>query len=173
MGTNFCTTSKLTEEEIRLSRSSCIPQKQKKVIFVKYIQRIWRKFKSLKISYKEKLNFTIHLLNTKSGLNNEFVSLQEMNCKTNKIVLDIESKLVKFTPTPEIHYFPFSFLREPVRLSDGSIYHGYWNIEGLNHGYGILIREQGSKYEGFFENDKLSGRGRFIDSQGAFYYEGL
>jgi hypothetical protein len=57
-------------------------------------------------------------------------------------------------------------------LKDGAIYHGQWNENGKKHGYGILIRNDGSKYEGFFYEDFLQGRGRYIEKEGKFYYEG-
>ncbi len=156
---NFLTPHK-NDEQLKLNAS-------------RKIQRSWRKFESRKKTIKERLEETIHHLDTKSTQDNEFVSIDRMNMKTSNTVFGLERKLGKFIQTPEIHYFPFSKIRDPLKQFDGSIFYGYWNMDGLKHGYGVLVRSDGSKYEGFFENDKLSGRGRFIDGQGAFYYEGM
>ena len=62
------------------------------------------------------------------------------------------------------------FKKPPIKFQDeGSIYKGEWNIEGKKHGYGILITKEGSKYEGFWKNDHLDGKGRFIEKRGNYY----
>ena len=63
--------------------------------------------------------------------------------------------------------------RKPILLSDGSIYKGQWGKEGKRYGYGILIRNDGSKYQGYWENDQINGYGRYIEGTGSFYYEGI
>lgn len=102
----------------------------------------------------------------------QFVTVEEMLSKISKQVLEVESKLPPFNREPEIRQFLTVFEREPLVIKEGGIYHGYWNEEGLKHGYGVLVRDDGSKYEGFFFNDSINGRGRYIDHQGCFYYEG-
>lgn len=42
------------------------------------------------------------------------------------------------------------------------IYKGYWSIEKLKNGYGVLINSEGSKYEGTFRKGKLEGLGKYI-----------
>ena len=56
--------------------------------------------------------------------------------------------------------------------TEGLIYDagGQWK-DGLPHGYGKLVYQDGSIYTGYFENGVPHGQGRFISSQG-WYYEG-
>jgi hypothetical protein len=58
------------------------------------------------------------------------------------------------------------------QYDDGSIYYGYYNANYEKEGYGILILPDGSKFQGFFKNNKMTGRGRLISSDGD-YYEGM
>ena len=162
---------KSAEEEIKLANNYLenMPYNNINVInSILKIQMRWRFFISFKKMIKQKLIDAFKFTDI-----NSIISIEEMITKISKHIVEIDYKLGRFNPQPELYFYPFSILREPILLNDGSIYYGSWNIYGLKHGYGILIRKQGSKYEGFFENDKLCGRGRYIDSQGAFYYEGI
>jgi hypothetical protein len=51
------------------------------------------------------------------------------------------------------------------------IYEGFWNLKGKYEGYGILVKADGSKYEGFWKDGLLEGIGRFFSNDGN-YYEG-
>ena len=112
-------------------------------------------------------------LDQKSQQDNEFVSIENMKSKISLNVFETEKKLSPFNKEPEINEFLFSFEREPIQLKDGAVYFGQWNEKGQRHGYGVLVRVDGSKYEGFFYEDLLQGRGRYIESEGKFYYEGI
>ena len=52
------------------------------------------------------------------------------------------------------------------------VYQGYWSLDKKKYGYGILINNDGSKFEGMFRNGKLEGQGRYITINGD-YFEGL
>ena len=58
-----------------------------------------------------------------------------------------------------------------VLMENNVIYKGFWSMKGDREGYGELFYTDGSKFEGFFVNDTMSGRGRIINVQGD-YYEG-
>ena len=171
MGADYCGQAKFNEEECYLN-SENLNDENKKTLSAWKIQKNWKMFETLKKKKTQKLCDSINLLNEKAYLEHEFATLEQMQMQVGSKVIETEKKLHKFNLYPELHFFKFSKCREPIKLNDESIYHGYWNMEGQKHGYGILIRKDGSKYEGFFENDKLQGRGRFIDSQASFYYEG-
>jgi hypothetical protein len=136
------------------------------------IQNSWKKMNVVK-TYKIKRLLEIKKsLDEKSSNENEFVTLEYMQSKVNPKVIETEKTLPAFNQEPEIRQFQLCFEREPILLKDGAIYFGQWNPNGQKHGYGILVRNDGSKYEGFFFNDTLQGRGRYIEPQGNFYYEG-
>ena len=48
-------------------------------------------------------------------------------------------------------------------------YSGYVNIDNEKHSYGVLLFNDGSKYEGYFRNNLFHGWGRLIDSDGTLY----
>lgn len=54
---------------------------------------------------------------------------------------------------------------------DNTFYKGFLNKSWKKEGFGLLHLPDGSKYEGYFKNDKMNGKGRLINSEG-FYYEG-
>lgn len=55
------------------------------------------------------------------------------------------------------------------KLHNNDIYQGTWNIEKKFHGYGILVKSDGSKYQGFWEHGLLVGEGRFYTATGDFF----
>ena len=57
--------------------------------------------------------------------------------------------------------------RPLIELENGARYQGEW-IEGTNirQGYGIQIWSDGSKYEGWWRDNKANGRGRLIHADG-------
>jgi hypothetical protein len=63
------------------------------------------------------------------------------------------------------------FTRKPILFSDGTIYHGQWSYAGYRYeGFGYLIKQDGSKMEGLWNNGDFI-RGRIFQTNGS-YYEG-
>lgn len=54
-------------------------------------------------------------------------------------------------------------------INDSAYYIGCLNYEGEKHGYGVLIKKNGCKYQGFWRNNSFIGWGRYIDSDGNMY----
>lgn len=50
-----------------------------------------------------------------------------------------------------------------------AFYKGTVTINNERHGLGILLQEDGTKYEGYWRNDNFTGWGRYIDSNGNLY----
>lgn len=57
----------------------------------------------------------------------------------------------------------------PMRLGNGGVYIGEWTSAGLRHGRGIQIMGDGSKFEGWWWQDRAQGQGRLITSVGDVY----
>lgn len=82
-------------------------------------------------------------------------------------------------PTFTIHQFQKSSLIDLdseyqhfiEQYSDGSVYKGY-KLKGKKHGYGILILSNGSRYEGDWLNDVMSGIGKLFYDSGVLAYQG-
>lgn len=77
-----------------------------------------------------------------------------------------------------INNYSFEFniskcLFKPIWLNkDKKIaYLGFWNYQLKPNGMGILIKTDGSRYEGNFSNGQLNGRGRYFTVKGE-YFEG-
>jgi hypothetical protein len=109
------------------------------------------------------------LIEQSSSLSQNFSSTYIQN----EIVQGIESKLGNFSLNDkESLVNSYTKLKKYcIRYSDSSIYKGYFNKLWQKEGYGVLYLPDGSKYEGFFTNNVMSGRGRLISSNG-YYYEG-
>lgn len=61
-------------------------------------------------------------------------------------------------------------IKKPVEYEDSSIYYGEW-LKGskLRHGRGIQLWEDGTRYEGYFENNKANLKGKLIHSDGDIF----
>ena len=58
----------------------------------------------------------------------------------------------------------------PQEIENGAIYYGHWNCEkSERHGFGMQIWPDGSKYVGYWRNDRANGCGRLIHSDGDVY----
>jgi hypothetical protein len=51
-------------------------------------------------------------------------------------------------------------------IPNESIYSGQTRINNTKHGYGVLIKNDGSKYEGYWRDNVFTGWGRIIDIEG-------
>ena len=60
--------------------------------------------------------------------------------------------------------------KDMQQLENGARYLGEWNEStGERDGKGVQIWSDGSRYEGFWKNDKANGRGRLIHADGDVY----
>lgn len=76
----------------------------------------------------------------------------------------------KFDPALEVHPdFAGCTKRPPTVLDNSTIYWGYWSKDGMRQGKGIQVWPDGSKYEGFWKNDKAHYMGRLIHADGDVY----
>ena len=61
-------------------------------------------------------------------------------------------------------------MKNGYSLSEGQIYSGQWNDNtNTKEGYGLQVWPDGSKFEGFWFDDKAKGYGRFILADGDVY----
>ena len=57
-----------------------------------------------------------------------------------------------------------------MTLEDGSEYEGEWLLgTQIRQGKGVLLKKDGSLYEGYFINNLASGKGRTIHANGDYY----
>ncbi len=83
-------------------------------------------------------------------------------------MIQLESTLPPFEKSNDNRYGSLSHY-PPLMMPDESIYWGQLNCLYQKHGYGIIIKPDGSKYEGYWENDTQTGPGRFFDHKGNYY----
>eukprot|EP00359_Climacostomum_virens_P002668 CAMPEP_0204904456 /NCGR_PEP_ID=MMETSP1397-20131031/4874_1 /ASSEMBLY_ACC=CAM_ASM_000891 /TAXON_ID=49980 /ORGANISM="Climacostomum Climacostomum virens, Strain Stock W-24" /LENGTH=471 /DNA_ID=CAMNT_0052073251 /DNA_START=731 /DNA_END=2146 /DNA_ORIENTATION=+ len=91
----------------------------------------------------------------------------------NEITLNSASKLSPFVfdddlkDGVQVQDFP------QKTLENGAIYRGEWSMSGqYRHGKGVQEWEDGSRYEGYWANDRAFGKGRLIHADGDVY-EGM
>lgn len=111
------------------------------------------------------------------------IDIYNLNQYTNKNVLEIESKVGRYESTQHFQeniekWRKKLFLMDlpPVyvnRLHNNDIYKGMWNIDKKFHGYGTLIKTDGSKFQGFWVNGILQNYGRFFTKNGDFFEGGF
>ena len=65
--------------------------------------------------------------------------------------------------------FDETLVRGRVESKDGSIFEGELDHKGRKTGRGVFILPDGSKYDGFFLNDSMSGEGEMLYSDGSKY----
>ena len=172
MGCKFCNPPKELDSlylniEKEIEKPSVSKTNNKIVVSAKIIQNHW-------ISYREKLKAIDKLsllLDDEIIKIGKFITDEEFYSKINQTVVLIEnnktfSNLVANKPLNKICFF-----KDPVMHVKGSCYRGDWNLNVKRHGYGEFINIDGSKYEGFWENNIIKGQGRLIDTSGG-YYEG-
>jgi hypothetical protein len=103
-----------------------------------------------------------------------YISETEFENKMNTKVKDLSFTLERFTGTDEElgAFRTRTFEKDPIFFpEEGFSYKGSWNYNGRKEGYGVMIKKDGSRYDGFWVDDKYEGRGRLIEVKGS-YYEG-
>ena len=60
-------------------------------------------------------------------------------------------------------------LYQKILIENDSFYQGEVNLKTQKNGNGILLKSNGSKYEGSFRLNFFTGQGRFIDEEGTIY----
>jgi len=140
------------------------------LIKVKAIQQEFRKQKSMKM-YKENLKDFEKTLDSNLNTIGKVISEEEFQESIDNKVKEIEKILGVITMDENYHKkFKNVYAKPPIKFNEeGTIYKGEWSMQGKKHGYGILVTKEGSKYEGFWNNDQLEGLGRFIEIRGNYY----
>lgn len=102
----------------------------------------------------------------------KFISDEEMSGRTDRKVREVEERLEALILSKEDkEKYANVFQKPAILFNDGSVYKGSWNYTNKKHGFGKYIKPDGSKYEGFWSEGKISGKGRYIEKIGN-YYEG-
>lgn len=107
----------------------------------------------------------------KSGI---FSYLQQIGVEYEFMSLDFNQILFEENlkrNDPENKKLQTSQLFNPIWLNKDKkvAYLGFWNLSLKPNGYGILIKSDGSRYEGYFVNGQLNGRGRYFTSKAEFF----
>ena len=95
-------------------------------------------------------------------------SYKYIKISTNKITEDDIRKL--FQKYPPLNDGVPVTLKQAVEYENKAIFYGEWsNIDNERYGRGIQIWMDGSKYEGYWKNDKANVRGKLIHADGDIY----
>jgi hypothetical protein len=129
----------------------------------------WQKYDTAEKIHKRlgELHEKIDMELSKLG---NFISLNEFETKLHPKIIEINKKHQAFLPSQdEIFHNKLNFYKKPLCLKDQTTYKGQWSVDGKRNGFGMYIKPNGGLYIGFWENDKMCGRGRFIDPKGNIY----
>lgn len=89
----------------------------------------------------------------------------------NEVVRRIEEKLGNFPFDDQlVNDGVPKIIVGPQEIEENAIYYGHWNpITNERHGFGMQLWPDGSKYIGYWKNDKADGKGRLIHHDGDVY----
>ena len=133
----------------------------KKIIFIKSIKK---RIKN-KASKKPRIPVDqLYIDKVKS------IILAMKDISENKVTKDIEKKIEEFNYIKiEKDEIEREF-RDLIHLENGAIYNGQWALKANERdGFGIQVWSDGSKYIGYWKNDKANGFGRIIHADGDVY----
>jgi hypothetical protein len=135
------------------------------------IQLSWKKYKLRMLS---KFNLFSKKLDKRMMKVGKYITEELFNSKLNETVLLIYNNksfndLKNITPVRKLHQKLDYIEKGPVELHTGIFYKGEWNTNLKRNGYGVLIHTDGSRFEGFWENDNIHGFGRYIYVNGDIY----
>ena len=136
----------------------------------KIVQQKWRNYLKRKREREQYLSKT-EILDNNLSKHGRYVDTEYLKSRIPAKVFETQRSLTAYLGEPnEKNFLEMNkIIRRPFEyFLDKSIYHGAWNPEGLRQGYGILVRENGSKLEGLWRNGELY-KGRIIDNQGNYY----
>ena len=110
-----------------------------------------------------------NILNSPSQCGNVTNTSQLMQM-TNDRVRETESRLKPFQRLTDVDNIGKKEWRPTICFDNGACYEGEWDVNtNKREGYGIQISIDGTKYEGYWKNDKMNGKGRLIHSDGDVY----
>lgn len=188
MGSNFCCHLSGEKTELRieknsgenyfyskspLARADIYAQKKilsKNMFYIIKIQSFFR----LKLAQQKFKNiYNLYLNFLKSEFKANYVENVEEKISSHQG--EIFSKILdeeygKYIPSS--NYSKYSIYFKALYINKNQtedFYIGYWNVNKQFNGYGILYKEDGSKYEGIWQNGKLNGKGRYCTNNGDFY----
>lgn len=176
MGNNLCghcdgkNSDKRNEWEI--SEETHVEISPEKVRVAEACQGYYKKTKAMAVLNENKLDMMRRFDDSLTEFG-EYITQDKMNAQIDPNVLSIEGTIAPYSQvlSNETIDVKHTFTRPPIEFHDGTIYSGSWSYNGKKHGYGIFIKPDGSKYEGYWNDDRIHGKGRFIDKLGN-YYEG-
>ena len=111
--------------------------------------------------------------NIKSELNknNEYNKLPNCGIISHKDIQKFYNKDAKKDIESKINPWIQNILKSSSHLtfSNGNVYMGAVNNNGVINGYGVGVLPDGTKYEGYWENDKMHGYGLQTYQDGSIY----
>lgn len=99
------------------------------------------------------------------------IAYKQAEFGTNEVVRKVEERLGNFPFDDQyVNDGVAKTVVGPYEIEAGIFYYGHWNpAAGERHGFGMQIWPDGSKYTGYWKNDRTNGRGRLIHHDGSVY----
>ena len=97
-------------------------------------------------------------------LNTKKMLIQYMNPAVRRIIQRKKFLNIQFDDSDELEFRPIKI------ITNDNKYLGHWNkVSNTIQGQGLLVRNDGSLYEGIWDDNQLQGKIRYIDDQGNYY----
>ena len=146
---------------------------------IKTIQKTFRMFQTRNL-FKNNLKHIFlckfyEILNKKGNFISlfEFIEKIPLNAKKKMNFSSSRLKPEKFFNSnfnsDFIKSFPYTIIEQPFNFNSNFFYYGQWNYKGEFHGYGILLCSDLTLFEGYFVNNKISGKGKIFFKNGDFF----
>ena len=121
------------------------------------------------IKIQRKIRSKLIILRLKSKRNNK--DFQEAQNEKNKMEIPKEEIEKLFKEYPPLNDGLILKINGPIKNNKNNYtYYGEWDFSrNVKHGRGIQYFEEGSKYYGYFSQDKANIKGKLIHSDGDIY----
>ena len=115
------------------------------------------------INYEEEKQKLIEKLSLKGNFSNENIKLilENINDKVNS--MEIPNDILEKNKNENIINLPL------IKMNDGEIYEGNWNLEGEKEGFGISIFNNKKIYKGFWKKGKFDNYGILFNNKDNYY----
>ena len=115
------------------------------------------------INYERKKQNLIEKLSSKGKILNEDLTIIIDNIDPKINSMEIPKEFLKKEQKLNIIKLPL------IKMYDGNLYEGDWNLEGKKEGFGIFVYNNKYIYKGFWKNDFFDGYGFLYNNKDNYY----
>lgn len=167
---NFCSQKLTYSRELKSTKSLSKLKQKYNIRKLKKIQSVFKGIYSRKKFNRDLISCTNML---KNDLKLNLVTNIDQILKAHKgeqFSKKVEETIGPYKIPKKIN--KYSIYSKPAYINKGvndDIYCGYWGLNKTFSGYGILYKDDGSKFEGIWVDNNLTGEGRYFTNNEEYY----